>query len=192
MRKIGAVAALCASAVLCVVGFASAESLEIGSTSAVSSKGKVASCPAGLLFTPSHQSSNWSAARKHLVPRGAHALRLCRYSPMLSPRSTALIRDRRAIDRLTPEFNALPPLGLQTDCPVPHALPMIVAVFYYPRGRYRVRVEMSLVGCMQVGNGYVATKTLNGAAGSSLLQDIGQFVRRSGQICVYECSSRRR
>lgn len=119
---------------------------------------KPASCPPRVLW---HVPENdWTAARRELAPKGASALRLCRYSglndaaPLRLERSR-LVTDQRLLTHLIDEFDALPPYprGVAFACPSDDGS-QLLALLDYPHGQ-RVTVAVDETGCQVVTNGDV-------------------------------------
>jgi hypothetical protein len=101
----------------------------------------------------------WTAARRRLAPRGAVAIRLCRYSGLNAHPSLALVSSRllmrpALVEGLVSEFDRLPspPRGV-VHCPADDGS-QILARLGYPDGR-QVMISVGLAGCEAVTNGSV-------------------------------------
>jgi hypothetical protein len=126
--------------------------------------------------TPSQAPHNpWKATRQRLVPRGATAIRLCRYSglnadPPLRRTSQRVLRNRRLIARLTNEFDRLPVLHGPVACPVDDASAIVLHLVY--RHRHSERVTVGLSGCALVTNGHLSRTAMRPPAGPKLLRQL--------------------
>jgi hypothetical protein len=112
-------------------------------------------CPAGPLSTVPPNA--WSAARLRLVPRGAAAVRLCRYlgsseAPPHGLAHSTLLAGRAAIARLEGALDALPAYpNAVFFCPLDDGS-QVLALFAYAGGRH-VTVAVQRTGCHRAGNG---------------------------------------
>ena len=108
--------------------------------------------PAGL------PADRWEPARARLAPRGAVAIRLCRYSglnayPPLALVRSRLITDRAPVDRLVGELDRLPGARGAVGCRSDDGS-QIVAMLAYD-DEHRVAVRVGLSGCELVTNASV-------------------------------------
>ncbi len=103
--------------------------------------------------------NGWAAAREELAPKGASALRLCRYAGANAPSALKLARSRLVTDpslltHLVDELDALPPFpDLPFACPMDDGS-QILALLRYPHGQ-SVTVAFDETGCNRVTNGDV-------------------------------------
>ncbi len=134
------------------------------------------SCPARAPAEVAH--NGWKAARDELAPRGASALRLCRYDglnspPALSLERSRLLSDPRLIAHLVDELDALPPFPrLPFACPMDDGSQILV-LLRYTHGQ-SVTVAVDTTGCNRVSNGDLA-RIANGygnAVGPRLLAEL--------------------
>jgi hypothetical protein len=103
-----------------------------------------------------------------LAPRGAEAIRLCRYSglPRQALVRVADVRRRARVARLVSLLDRLPDMPSPVSCPNDDGS-HVVALVAYPRGRV-LTLDIGLRGCRAVGNGR-ATKTAARAPGPQLI-----------------------
>ena len=110
---------------------------------------------------PSHVPKNaWAPAREQLAPKGAVALRLCRYLGLNTPHPLALARSRLVtqqplIAHLVGELDTLPPYpkGVAFSCPAGDGS-QVLALLAYPHDQ-RVTVAVEETGCENATNGDV-------------------------------------
>jgi hypothetical protein len=100
----------------------------------------------------------WTAAHHRLAPRGATAIRLCRYSSLNAHPSLALVSSRllkrpALVEQLVSEFDRLPSPHGAVHCPADDES-QILARLDYPDGR-EVMISVGLTGCEAVTNGSV-------------------------------------
>lgn len=180
--------ALRAKPVLAVGLVASALMLTVSLAAASASAAQLPPmCPAA---GPQHiQHNRWAAAHRRLAPRGALAIRLCRYAGLNAhPRgkwvAARLVFDHRTIAMLTREFDSLkrfPPGAIA--CPR-DAGAEVLATFIYARGHV-VRIQVHLQGCNPVSNGDLirtaANINGNNPDGPLLLAHLRQLTRPKDQ-----------
>ena len=116
--------------------------------------------PAACAETPPARMAvdRWAPARARLAPRGAVAIRLCRYSGLNSHPPLALVRarlitDRALVDRLVGELDRLPATRGAVACPSDDGSQIVAQLAY--DGGHRVAVRVGLSGCELVTNGSV-------------------------------------
>ena len=117
-------------------------------------------------------------ATRALVPAGARAVLLCRYSGLDGPGGAfrlerhGLVGDETTVAHLTRELDALTPSTGVYHCPSDSAADL-VAHFLYANGP-QDPVTVDLTGCNGVTNGHVHREAGTSAAGRSL---VGALVR---------------
>ena len=117
-------------------------------------------------------------ATRALVPPGARAVLVCRYSGLDGPGGAfrlemhGLVSDERTVAHLTGELDALAPATGVYHCPGDSAADL-VAHFLYTDGP-QDPVTVDLTGCNAVTNGHVHREAGTSAAGRSL---VGVLVR---------------
>jgi hypothetical protein len=146
------------------VGSVGASSIALGASP------RPAACPtSGRL-----PSNSWAATKSRLLPSGAVALRICRYTPgktrgyalrgsHLLTSSTQIAKDTRILD-------ALPRAHGTTACPLGNES-MVLLVAAYKSGR-RVSVSFQLSGCLTATNGHVSVLALASPAGQALAKEL--------------------
>lgn len=121
-------------------------------------------------------------AAHELVPPGARAVLLCRYTGLNAPsgdfRLTVHVRvgDRATVTRLARELDALAPTRDVYHCPLDTVVD-IVARFTYARGP-QDPVTIDLTGCNPVTNGHRSRDAGVSAAGRSLVGALARTTTR--------------
>jgi len=120
-----------------------------------------------------------SEPRTPLVPGAPSEMVLCRVAglplhPARELLKTAHVQDRPVLERLTRQFNELPPppKGV-TACPSDNGSQIEVAVRYAHRPP--MLIDVSLSGCRDVRRGTV-TRTALGASGQWLITDLEELI----------------
>ena len=121
-------------------------------------------------------------AARRLVPPGARAVLLCRYSGLDSPGTAFRLTVQRLVDnevtaaRLTRELDALTPATGVYHCPADSAA-NVVARFLYATGA-QDPVTVDLTGCNGVTNGHVHREAGVSAAGRSIVGALARLTTR--------------
>ena len=121
-------------------------------------------------------------AGRSLVPPGARALLLCRYSGLNAPGGAFrlevhdLVTDQATVARLTRELDALAPATGVYHCPSDSGAD-VVARFLYTTGP-QDPVTVDLTGCNVVTNGHVHREAGTSVAGRSLVATLTRLTTR--------------
>ncbi len=103
---------------------------------------------------PDHISPNtWPPTRRELAPKGAIAIRLCRYGvlPGVRLQGATLLTAPSAVKRLVADFDSLPKEPRRVVCPVDLGSGIVALVTY--RAGPRVAIAVHLTGCALAMNG---------------------------------------
>ncbi len=122
-------------------------------------------------------------AARALVPAGARAILVCRYSGLNAPGGAfrlevhSLVSEQATVARMARELDALAPTTGVYHCPSDSAA-ALVARFLYATGP-QDPVTIDLTGCNVVTNGHVHREAGTSAAGRSLIRNLVQLTARS-------------
>jgi hypothetical protein len=142
----------------------------------------IAACPAS-----DHRAavSARPGATHELVPPGARAVMLCRYSGLNTPSGDfrlsfhIRVRSRATVARLARELDALAPTRAVYHCPIDVAADIVVH-FTYATGPQNP-VTIDLAGCNPVTNGHLQRNAGVSAAGRRLVGTLARMTTRAGR-----------
>lgn len=148
---------------------------------------------------PQHvQRNSWAAAHRQLAPKGALAIRLCRYAGLNAhPRgklvAARLVFGHRTIAMLTREFDSLKRFPRRAIACPRDADAEVLATFVYSHA-HQVRIQVHLQGCNPVSNGNLirTAANLNGKNpdGPRLLAHLRQLTRGPSSVVKSSRSAR--
>jgi hypothetical protein len=131
---------------------------------------KPAACPASGRLPV----NSWPATRSRLLPSGAVALRVCRYTTgaghRLALRGSDLLTSSTQIARDTRILDVLPRAHGTVGCPVDNGSEVLLLAAY-ESGR-RAGVSFGLGGCLSATNGHVSSMALADPAGAALAKKL--------------------